>query len=481
MTPLLGFSPDVEPTTPGCIAGMSNVIPYEAGMKAAPGAANAGVNALAAACVGSAVVRQLSGGSRFFAGTSSKLYEASGTAWADVSSGTYTLGTDDRWSFAGFGDAVLASSPATVIQRSISGAFAAIASSPKAKIIVSVKGFVIAFATNESTYGDSPDRWWCSALYNETDWTPSVSTQCTTGRLTDGSGGFTTAVRFGDQVVAYKQRSMHLGHYADAPAVWAWSVVSFDVGCVGPEAAADTSIGHIFVGSDDIYHFDGTRPVSIASGTVRKWWLDNSSAQYRYRTKLLWDRDNSLVWVFFPSSGSTGACDDCLVFHVGTRQWGRVNIAVESVVSYVSPSITYDSGTSLVTTYDTGPSIAFDSPFWLTQKSNPAVFDPSHLIRTLTGVPESWWFETGDYGDETQWSYCSDLRMRFAQKPSTITCTSKTKQTSGDALVTVATVSHDGSKFPTRQTSRFHRFRVDGAGSGAFSAIAPTLKDAGAR
>jgi len=253
------------------------------------------------------------------------------------------------------------------------------------------------------------------------------------------------------------------------------------VGCVGPEAAADTSIGHIFVGSDDIYHFDGARPVPIATGTCRQWWLNNSSAEYRYRTKLLWDRDNSLVWMFFPSSSSTGACDDCLVFHVSTRQWGRVNLSVEAVVNYVSPSITFDGGSPLITTYEGGPAISFDSPFWLTQKSNPAIFNTSHAIKTLTGVPGVWWFESGDYGDESQWSYCSDLRMRFAQKPATITCTSSTKETSGDTLATIATVSHDGSKFPLRQTARFHHFRIDGAGAAKFSGIQPSLKDAGTR
>lgn len=480
MIPLLGFSPDAEPTTPGAMLDMSNIVPYEAGMKAAPSAGSVGMAALAGDCRGSAVIRQLSGGSRFFAGTAAKLCEGGSTTWTDQGTG-YTLGSDDRWSIIGYGDAVLASSPSTNIQRSTATTFSTIAGAPKAKIIVSSKGFVVAFATNEATYGDSPDRWWCSELYNETGWTPSVSTQCTTGRLIAASGPITAAVRFGDDIVAYKQRAVFLGTYVGAPEVWRFTQVGFDVGCVGPEAAADTSIGHIFVGSDNIYHFDGTRPVPIASGTVRQWWLDNSSSEFRYRTKLLWDRDNSLLWIFFPSSTSTGTCDDCIVFHVSTKQWGRVNISIEAVVNYVSPAVSYDGGSVLVTTYDAGPAISFDSPFWLSQKSNPAIFDTSHVLKSLTSSPGSWWFESGDYGDEVQTTYCTDLRMRFAQKPSTITCTAKTKPTSGDALTTISATSFDGSKFPTRQTDRFHRFRIDGSGAAKFSAIQPTLVEAGKR
>ncbi len=480
MIQLLGFSPDAEPTTPGCILDAQNIIPYEAGMKAAPSPASVGVDALADECRGAAVIRQLTGGSRFFGATTTDIYESSGATWSSVGSG-YTLGTDDRWSFVGYGDSVLAANPSTEIVRSTSGAFSTIAGAPKAKCLVSARGFVLAFATNEGTYGDSPDRWWCSALYDETDWAPSLATQSNTGRLVEGSGPITAAVRFGDQVVAYKARAMFLGHYAGSPDVWVFSVVSFDVGCVGPEAVADTSIGHILVGSDNIYHFDGTRPLPIATGVVRQWWLNNSSAEFRYRTKLLWDRDNSLVWIFFPSAASTGECDDCIVFHVATKQWGRVAMDVEAVVNYVSPAATYDGGSPIVTTYDSGPAISFDSPFWLSQKSNPAVFDDDHTVMTLSSIPGAWWFETGDYGDESEWASCLDLRMRFAQKPETLTCTPSTKETSGDAKVVGSVVEFDGSKFPLRQTARFHGFRVDGEGSAKWSAIKPTIQSAGAR
>lgn len=449
-------------------------------MKGAPNMVSPGSAALAAECRGSAVIRTLSGTSRFFAGTIAELYEASGTTWSAVGTGAYTLGTDDRWQYAGFGDSVLAVNSSTTLQRSTGAGFSAVAGAPKAKCIVASRGFAIVFATNEATYGDSPDRWWCSELYNETGWTPAVSTQCTTGRLVEGSGAITAAVRFGSDVVAYKQRAIFMGNYVGAPEVWRFTGVAFDIGCVGTEAVADTSIGHVFVGTDNIYMFDGTRAVPIATGQVRQWWLDNSSSQYRYRTKLLWDRDNSLVWIFFPSSGSTGTCDDAIVFHVGTRQWGRVSGSIEACVNYMSSSFTYDTGPTTYT-YDTGPSISYDSPFWLNQKSSPGAFDTTHTIKTFTGVAGAWWFESGDYGDETQLTYCSDLRLRFAKKPSTITCTPKTKTTSGSDLTLGATVSHDGSKFPLRQTARFHRFRVDGSGDAKLTGIAPTFKDAGSR
>lgn len=486
MTPLLGFSPDVEPTTPGAILDAQGIIPYEAGLRSSPSPVSAGTADLAAACYGSAVIRSLNSSSRFFAGTASNLYEASGTSWTSVGSG-YTLGTDDRWSFAGYGNSVLATNPSTQILRSTGSgvAFTAITSAPKAKLLVASKGFVLAFATNEATYGDSPDRWWCSAFLNETDWAPNISTQANTGRLIGGSGPINAAVRFGDDIVVYKSRAMYLGTYVGGDVVWSFTQVGFDVGAVGPEAAVDTSIGHIFVGSDDIYHFDGTRPVAIATGVIRQWWLNNSSAEYRYKTKLLWDRDNSLVWIFFPSASSNGVCDDCIVFHVRTKQWGRVSMSVEAVVNYVSPPFTYDGGHPLivpgVTTYDNLPLIPFDSPFWLSQKSSPAIFNTSHQVRTISGEPGAWSVLSGDVGDESVYSYCKALRVRFAARPSVLNCQGITKDTSGSAGVYGDSVGFDGSKFPMRQTARFHAFTVSGTGLVKFSAAEPEVVEAGSR
>ena len=480
MITLLGFSPDVEPTTQGAMLDVMNIVPYESGMKGAPSAVSVGMAALVGECRGAGVIRGLTGASRFFAGTDTTLFEAAGTDWTDVGTG-FALGSDDRWSFAGFGNSVLATNPSTALIRSTGAAFSAVGGAPAAKVIVSSKGFIVAFATNEGTFGDSPDRWWCSALNDETDWAINVATQCNSGRLLGGSGPINAAVRFGDDIAVYKSRAIFLGTYVGDAEVWRFTQVGFDVGCVGPEAAADTSVGHVFVGSDNIYLFDGTRPVPIATGVIRQWWLDHSSADYRYRTKLLWDRDNGLVWIFFPSSESTGNCDDCIVYHVASKMWGRVDIDVEAVVNYVSPAVTYDGGSALITTYDTGPAIAFDSPFWLSQKSNPAIFSTSHVIQTLSGIPGSWSFETHDEGAEEQYFDVLALHMRFALKPDVITCTPRTRDTSGAALTSGAAVAFDGAKFPLRVNARFTRFRIEGSGAAKIAGLQPSLRPAGTR
>ena len=173
MTPILGFAPDVDPTVAGVLTDCSNLIPFEGGFRGAPVATSVGADALAAACRGIAAVTNLSGSRRVIAGTSTKLYELGTTAWTDVSRGaSYTLGTDDRWSFIQYADATLAATPSAPIQRSTSGAFADIAGAPSAKIIEAAQGFAVAF--NTSSFAD---EWYCSAYLDDTNWTLSVSNQ----------------------------------------------------------------------------------------------------------------------------------------------------------------------------------------------------------------------------------------------------------------------------------------------------------------
>ena len=107
MTPLIGFSPDSDPTTPGILTDCVNMIPTLRGMKTSPSAQNQnGVDVLADRCLGAATVAKLDGTRRIFSAIDTNLYElnASGT-WDDVSKvGGYSLSPEVQVVFAQFGD-----------------------------------------------------------------------------------------------------------------------------------------------------------------------------------------------------------------------------------------------------------------------------------------------------------------------------------------------------------------------------------------
>lgn len=468
MDKLLGFLPDADPTLPGVLTACVNLIPYESGLRGAPtGATPSDVPALAAACVGAVVAEKLDATRRIFAGTATKLYELSGGAWTDVSAGTYTGGTDSRWSFTQFGDASLASNGAEAIQRSNgSGAFAAIATAPKAKIIFTVGAFVMALNTNDATYGVSTDRWWCSASFDDTSWTPSVSTLATTGRLVGSPGEIVAGGRLGEYAVAYKTKSIFIGQFIGAPAVWDWlPVPGGEAGCVGPEAWCDIGGAHFVVGQDNLWLFDGSRPTPLGGGEVRQWFFNNSNPSYRYKTKCLFDRQNNTVWVCYPSNSST-VCDQALVWHVQAKQWGCVTLTVEAALSYIAAGVTIDGLTSYSGTIDGLVDYSFDSQFWLSGGRALAVVNSSHQLQLLTGVTISSGLTTGDAGDDERYSLLRKIRLRFAPgyAPTSATVTTFTKSVEGDGLTLRATGTLSDGKFDVLQSGRWHRASFTFAG-----------------
>jgi len=481
MIPLVGFAPDAPPYAPGVVTECSNFIPFAAGFKGAPSAVATSVAALAAACRGAAATSNLSGTRRLFAGTGTALYEQSTTSWTDRSRGAgYTLGSDDRWSFIQFGNSTIAATPSALLQRSTTAAFADISGAPKAKIVEAAQGFVMALNTDTSA-----DGWHCSAYLDDTDWALDVATQCVSGRLVGGSGAITAGRRFGDDIVAYKGGSMFVGRYVGAPEVWRWQQVSTDIGCVGQDAVIDTGAGHIFVGRDNVYIFDGTTPRTLTTEPIRDWLYADMSQAYQGSIILLWDRFYQRVWMFYPSAGGTGTCDRCVVHHVPTGRWGVAHMTVEAVVTYQSPGYTYNdasNGAAIgVSTYDSAPNISLDSPYWTSGASSPAIFNGSHVMATLTGVTSSSYFVTGDMGDDEGYSMCKNFRVRYTQQPTTSTVTGYTMDESGLTPASISSATEGDGRHNMRQTARWHRFKVATTGDYEVTAIRPELVQAGRR
>jgi hypothetical protein len=480
MTPLIGFAPDADPTTPGIFTDCAHVIPYEAGFAGAPTPVAVNAPALSSEARGAAVATKLDGTRRIFAGTQTGLFELVSGAW--TSRGTYTGSTESRWSFAQFGDTTIASNLADAMQSSSTGSFAAIATAPKAKVVVSANNnFVLAFNTNDGTYGASPDRWWCCAQNNQTDWTPNVSTQATTGRLIGVEGAIQAAKPLGDYVVAYKQRGVFLGQYAGPPVVWQWALVpGGECGAVGPEAVCDIGGAHFIVGDDNFWLFDGTRPIPIGTGVVRKWFLDNSNPLYRYKTQASYDKQRGIVRVAFPSTAST-ALDSGLIYHVGTKRWGVDDVAIQAQINFITPSLTIDGLASYGATIDTLPNIPLDSQYWLSGGQVGAFFNTANRLVALTGATADSSFTTGDLGDDDAVAMLERFRVRFLSRPTTATATGFYKMNEGDPLTAGPTNAINDGKFDLRQSGRFHRVRVDMTGDHRMSAYQGRPISAGQR
>lgn len=113
--PLIGFGPDLDPSTPGVIVDCDNIIPTTKGFSSGNSLVDAGLAALDSACKGAYVGTLLDGTKRIVAGTNAKLWDISGGVWQDRSqAGGYTGLAP--WRFTMFGSNILAANRAQKIQ-----------------------------------------------------------------------------------------------------------------------------------------------------------------------------------------------------------------------------------------------------------------------------------------------------------------------------------------------------------------------------
>ena len=216
--------------------------------------------------------------------------------------------------------------------------------------------------------------------------------------LMDSPGDIRALRRLGNDVVAYKERSMYIGRYVGAPMVWTWIQIPGEIGTPSAESVVNIGTSHIFVGFEDIYLFDGSRPQPIGQ-KIKQWFFRSVNPSYRHKIVGSHDRARSLVRFHYPSLASTGDLDACLVYHYPTGRWGTEDMAIEAAVEYTSAGVTYDSLGTTYSTWDSLPDIAYDSPFWTAESLVPAVVDANHNLMQLTGVASTASITTGDRGE----------------------------------------------------------------------------------
>lgn len=472
---LIGFAPDVDPATSGILTDCDGIIPTAKGLSAAHSRVNAGYPALATAPTSAFMAALLDGTKRTLVASDTAIYEASGGVWTNQSRvGGYT--GSNRTRFCVFGNAVLSTNRSQAIGQSTGAAFTDIAGAPLARVIFTASGFVMALNINGMTLGDAPDAWGCSALRDQTDWTPSVTTQCAAGRLLDSPGPITAGAELGSDAVAYKDTSMYLGRYVGPPLVWSWQRVPGNIGCPGAESLVVVDTRHFFIGPNDIYVYDGTVPRSIGT-PVREWFFANLHPTHRDKIIGVSDTARELVYWYYPSNASSGELDSVLVYNYRTDRWGKQSQTIQAAVQYSSGLLTYDDMGTSYATYEDIPAVAYDATFWLTDSTIPGVFQ-SNTLYSLTGTPGNTWWQTGDFGDMTEFSYLSRVTPRYRVKPETAVGTNYHRAAPGDSLTQDASVQMTRDRFDFRRSARWHQLRVDQVGSATVSALDVDLKPA---
>lgn len=477
MIDFLGYAPDIDPTEPGVMTNCAGIIPTIRGFKGAPSPASLGIDALGAQCYGAAAIRKNDDTTRLFAGTVSGLFELSSTSWTtrtpNAAGSTLTgLGGTDYWTFSQFSDAALASAK-TEIPKFISGGsrFANVSDqAPKAAIVEVANNFTFLFDVNDqaSLYdgADRPNGWWTAAKGGYTSYTLSGVTEAATGTLHSTPGKITAGRAFGYQIVAYKLRSMYIGSYVGSPVIWDFELIPGAAGALSQNVVVNVGTPeqprHIFMGWDNFYQFDGGRPIPIGN-PIKDSVFREFNYSYYYASRALHDAKEGTVRFYYPVAGSNKP-EKCVVYNYRSDRWGRDDRQIEATVDYIAPGVTYDALGDSYPTYDALPSLPYDQAFASVGSYQPAIFDTSHILKSLTGPSASSSITTGDYGDAQIFSTLTRIIPKFLEAPDTATFTNYYRNVLSDTATLDKTVSLSSGRFDMMRSARWHRGKFDMTG-----------------
>lgn len=465
MIPLAGFMPDAPAGTKGAITGCANLVPTSTGM--APGPQRSlGSTFSSGTATGAFISKNTRGIARLVVATAANnVFEATSAGWQSVSA---IAGGNEGVAFATFGNALLASSSAANVSASVysaavapaaATAFAVAAGSPRANILVAAKNFVLAFDTDEALFGVSRDRWWCSAFQDALSWTINPVTQANTGRLVGTPGPITAAAMLGDVCVAYKETGAYIGREAGPPFSWQWDDVESHFGCVGKRAVCDVEGAHFVVGPDDVWLFDGTRPISVAEGKVKNWLFRGSGSvaheiddTYRSKTVCVYERANTRVWVFYVQAGSTtGELDSAVVYSVRTGKWGRANRAIQCALSLEGAAGQHLGSLPF---YASGIAAFFSDDLQLYIVSD----------KLIGAVPDASTIEVADVGDDFAATYVRSVLLNYNRRTLTAVAQGFTRDELTGPSTFRQTQTQERGRFNIKQDGRFHWFRFNMAG-----------------
>lgn len=443
--PLIAWAPDADPTQPGVMVDVENLLPTERGYVPEKTATDIDVWTAPGRVHGAMTIYPY-GSAMTLVGQASAIYR-NFASFENVSRlSTYnTLGAFDFWSFAQFGDDItIASNDLNTMQSvssigSLGAKFADIAGAPAARHVVTQQNFVMAANFRSTTTPSWPyaDGWWCSALANHASWTPDVATQAARGRLTQTPGGIEALVPFQNYVLAFKKRSMLRGTYVGQTAagvIWRWDVISTGVGIVSPHAWCEAEGILYWLADDGFYAFAG--------GSIRRvpspwFWFKAAAltgAVGGSLAQMKWDNQRRVVRVFYgnPNDASLPLSAG-LTFHPETGRWGRFAASVD----------------------------------WAARLEQDSFIGASpRRHQTLTGAVLASSLTTGDIGDDDEMGVAMRARLRLlGTSGPTSTMTHYYRNTLDAALATGATATRTDGKYDISQAARWHRLKFAQTGA----------------
>lgn len=462
--------PDLpELQNPGALVA-KNVLPRSASYSPMSGGASYS-DALSARCQGGFATKSLSGSVSVFAGDETKLYRSTdGSSWDDVSvGGGYATNADDRWSFAQFGNRVVATNYSNNLQSYVIGASTDFAelTAIKAKHVAVVRDFVMIGNTYDGTDAEQSQRVRWSAINDPTSWSVSATTQADYQDLV-GDGGAVMALIGGASsadVVILQERAVWRGNYVGTPLIFAFDRVENGRGCMASGSVCQHGGRFFYLAEDGFYMSDGVGLVPIGHDAVNKWFLARLNTGYVDRISSLIDPINQMAIWSYPSQSSSGINDELIIYNWAANRWSYGELDAEFIFSSLT------SGTDLDSISGSLESLAFglDSTVWKGGRLRLAYFNDNHEMGFLTGSALAATIDTTE-GQIAQGrrSLVTEVWPKVDGGTTTVQIGTRNLPTDSVTWSSAASVNNVGFA-PVRSDARFHRVRINIAAGGSWT------------
>lgn len=292
-----------------------------------------------------------------FAGSATKLYkfDPSNMALNAVSS-AYTATT--YWDSVQFGSRMIAANGINKLQSIdiVSGvSFADLsASAPIAKYVTVVRDFVVA-----ANIGALQNKVQWSDINDETNWTPSSTSQADNQILPDG--GDITGLAGGEYGLVFLERAIYRMSYVGSPLFFQFDAISRTLGCTTPGSIAQFGGKTYFLADDGFYVTDGQSFKNIGEEKVNRYFFKTAlrSGLTTAMSSAVDPIKKLVVWCYPTQSGAT----ELLIYSIANDKFTRSVTTATSIASLLSATVTLEGLDNYSSSLD-ALQISLDDPIW---------------------------------------------------------------------------------------------------------------------
>jgi hypothetical protein len=463
MIPLLGFTPDLDPTTPGAMFEVENMIPTRNGMALAKAGITPYTLPAGTTQVYAVTTATISGQEVTLVVRNGGVYEQYNSVWTNISA--LSGANSNRAKLIAYGKVGLFINQERLhlYTPGVGGVgtltlVKSFNSSPQD--ICTLNGFVM--LVGSLFFGDSGDSWACSDQYDYTNWTPADGNQAKDGRLLDTAGAIRAIVPIGENAIIYKENNMYIGRNVGPPFVWDWDLIPYADGAASASSVVYFNDRHYVKSTKGFYVYDGSVPRPI-DGFIKHWYFDTaflvSGNNHALSTGFIDKERETVYWC----NKDYPLASRVVAYHIPTGKWGVASYNAEHLFGFVYPDIALS---------------------YIDLSNLTAIQTVNYSNNTtLTGK-----FTSNIFGDEGNVSDCEKIQLRFTHQPVTTSCTGYANGGEGEAFVQADTSTMADNKFDMRQSGRFHQFKftMDGSTFGISKAaevthIRPAFTEDGTR